>query len=65
MGSHFALVADSRPITRNLQIAFGADSDETVDAFQRAARAAGHTENGAYVLDPAGASVEVVTATGG
>ncbi|HYZ30240.1 MAG TPA: VOC family protein [Thermoleophilaceae bacterium] len=74
-GSTFALVSDSRPQTQNLHLAFGADSDDTVDAFHAAAVAAGHRDNGppgerpqyhagyyaAFVLDPAGANVEVVS----
>jgi catechol 2,3-dioxygenase-like lactoylglutathione lyase family enzyme len=74
MGSHFALVADSRPATQNLHLAFPADSNETVDAFHAAATAAGYADNGepgerpqyhdgyyaAFVFDPAGANVEVV-----
>ena len=73
LGSQFALVED-RPLTRNLHIAFGADSDATVDAFYEAAIAAGYEGNGppgerpqyhpgyyaAFVLDPAGTNVEVV-----
>jgi catechol 2,3-dioxygenase-like lactoylglutathione lyase family enzyme len=74
MGSHFALTTDERPLTENLHIAFGTDSNETVDAFHAAATAAGYADNGvpgerpryhagyyaAFVLDPAGANVEVV-----
>ena len=74
MGSHFALVTDERPLTKNLHLAFGTDSNDTVDAFHAAATAAGYTDNGgpgerlqyhagyyaAFVLDPAGANVEVV-----
>jgi catechol 2,3-dioxygenase-like lactoylglutathione lyase family enzyme len=73
-GSSFALVSDDRPLTENLHVAFGTDSNETVDAFHAAATAAGYTDNGppgerprshdgyyaAFVLDPAGANVEVV-----
>jgi catechol 2,3-dioxygenase-like lactoylglutathione lyase family enzyme len=73
-GSSFALVSDDRPLTENLHVAFGTDSNEIVDAFHAAATAAGYTDNGppgerpryhdgyyaAYVLDPAGANVEVV-----
>jgi catechol 2,3-dioxygenase-like lactoylglutathione lyase family enzyme len=73
MGSHFALVQDS-PVTANLHLAFGSDSNETVDAFHAAATAAGYEDNGgpgereryhpgyygAFVLDPAGTNVEVV-----
>jgi catechol 2,3-dioxygenase-like lactoylglutathione lyase family enzyme len=73
MGSHFALVEDA-PTTQNLHIAFSAADNHTVDAFHAAAVAAGHPDNGApgerpqyhpgyygaFVLDPAGANVEVV-----
>ena len=70
----FALVVDDRPPTQNLHLAFGADSNGTVDAFHAAALAAGSRDNGgpgerpqyhigyyaAFVLDPAGNNVEVV-----
>jgi predicted lactoylglutathione lyase len=73
-GSTFALVTDDRPLTQNLHIAFGTGANETVDAFHATATAAGYTDNGgpgerpqyhdgyyaAFVLDPAGANVEVV-----
>jgi catechol 2,3-dioxygenase-like lactoylglutathione lyase family enzyme len=73
MGGHFALVEDA-PVTQNLHIAFGSDSNATVEAFHAAALAAGYTDNGApgerpqyhpgyygaFVLDPAGTNVEVV-----
>ncbi|HEX4733998.1 MAG TPA: VOC family protein [Thermoleophilaceae bacterium] len=73
-GSSFALVNDERPRTRNLHVAFGAGSNETVDAFHAAATAAGYPGNGApgerpryhagyyaaFALDPAGTNVEVV-----
>jgi predicted lactoylglutathione lyase len=73
-GSSFALVDDERALTENLHIAFGTGSNETVDAFHAAATAAGYADNGkpgerpryhegyygAFVLDPAGANVEVV-----
>jgi catechol 2,3-dioxygenase-like lactoylglutathione lyase family enzyme len=73
MGSHFALLEDSQ-LTQTLHIAFGANSNDTVDAFHTAALAAGYTDNGApgerpqyhagyygaFVLDPAGINVEVV-----
>jgi catechol 2,3-dioxygenase-like lactoylglutathione lyase family enzyme len=72
--STFALVDDERPETQNLHVAFATDSNETVDAFHAAALAAGYSDNGrpgerlqyhegyygAFVLDPAGANVEVV-----
>lgn len=73
MGGHFALVDDA-PVTTNLHLAFAADSNATVDAFHAAALAVGYADNGepgerpvyhpgyygAFVLDPAGANVEVV-----
>jgi predicted lactoylglutathione lyase len=60
--------------TEHLHLAFGATSNETVDAFHRAAVAAGYRDNGApgerrvyhagyygaFVLDPDGNNVEVV-----
>jgi catechol 2,3-dioxygenase-like lactoylglutathione lyase family enzyme len=72
-GTSFALLEDE-PVTENLHIAFGTGSNDTVDAFHAAALAAGYTDNGApgvrpeyhpgyygaFVLDPAGANVEVV-----
>ena len=68
----FALVA--RAPTENLHLAFPAADDATVDAFHRAAVAAGYRDNGApgerpayhpgyygaYVLDPDGNNVELV-----
>jgi catechol 2,3-dioxygenase-like lactoylglutathione lyase family enzyme len=72
-GSSFALVGEP-PVTSGLHIAFGASSDATVDAFHAAAVGARYVDNGApgerpayhpgyyaaFVLDPAGANVEVV-----
>ena len=72
--STFSLIRDDRPPTRNLHVAFAAGSNDTVDAFHEAATAAGYRDNGgpgerpqyhagyygAFVLDPAGANVEVV-----
>jgi catechol 2,3-dioxygenase-like lactoylglutathione lyase family enzyme len=69
----FALLEDSKT-TQNLHLAFSSDSNHTVDAFHAAAVAAGYADNGgpgerpqyhpgyyaAFVLDPAGANVEVV-----
>jgi catechol 2,3-dioxygenase-like lactoylglutathione lyase family enzyme len=73
-GASFALLEDSYA-TENLHIAFGSDSNDTVDAFHAAAIAAGYRDNGrpgerpvyhpgyygAFVFDPAGANVEVVS----
>jgi catechol 2,3-dioxygenase-like lactoylglutathione lyase family enzyme len=72
-GTSFALLEDEQ-LTENLHIAFGTDSNNTVDAFHAAAIHGGYRDNGqpgeraiyhpgyygAYVLDPAGANVEVV-----
>jgi catechol 2,3-dioxygenase-like lactoylglutathione lyase family enzyme len=68
----FSLVAG--PPTEHLHLAFGVDDDADVDAFHRAATAAGHRDNGApgerplyhpgyysaFVLDPDGNNVELV-----
>lgn len=70
----FSLLADGRPLTENVHIAFPAHDDETVRAFHAAAIAAGYEDNGgpgeraiyhpgyygAFVLDPDGHNVEVV-----
>jgi catechol 2,3-dioxygenase-like lactoylglutathione lyase family enzyme len=70
----FSLLADGRPITEGLHIAFPAPDRETVEEFHRVATAAGYRDNGApgerpiyhpgyysaYVLDPDGANVESV-----
>ena len=70
----FALVADGRPATTNLHVAFPVGTDEAVAEFHRAATAAGYRDNGgpgerpqyhsgyvgAFVLDPDGANVEAV-----
>jgi catechol 2,3-dioxygenase-like lactoylglutathione lyase family enzyme len=66
-------VVEGEP-TRNVHVAFPASDDATVDAFHRAATAAGYRDNGgpgerpeyhpgyygAFVLDPDGNNVEVV-----
>jgi catechol 2,3-dioxygenase-like lactoylglutathione lyase family enzyme len=71
---HFILVADGRPPTENLHLAFPVPDDETVAAFHRVATAAGYRDNGgpgerpqyhpgyvgAFVLDPDGNNVEAV-----
>ena len=71
-GASFGLV-DGEP-TENVHLAFTAQDDATVDAFHRAAIAAGYRDNGApgerpqyhrgyygaFVLDPDGNNVEVV-----
>jgi catechol 2,3-dioxygenase-like lactoylglutathione lyase family enzyme len=70
----FSLVADGRPATSGLHLAFPAPDRETVREFYAAATAAGHPGNGepgerpqygavyyaAYVLDPDGTNVESV-----
>ena len=62
------------PVTEHVHIAFGVDTNEAVDAFHRAAIAAGYTDNGApgeraayhpgyygaFVLDPDGHNIEAV-----
>ena len=72
-GGSFSLVAGERP-TEAVHIAFPAPDRATVDAFHRAAVAAGYRDNGppgerpeyhpgyygAYVLDPDGTNVEAV-----
>jgi catechol 2,3-dioxygenase-like lactoylglutathione lyase family enzyme len=71
----FSLVSDGRPPTGGLHMAFPAPDRATVDAFHRAATAAGCPSNGApgerpqcgpgyyaaYVLDPDGSNIESVT----
>jgi catechol 2,3-dioxygenase-like lactoylglutathione lyase family enzyme len=70
----FSLVADGRPPTENLHVAFPAPDARTVRDFHEAATAAGYRDNGApgerpqygpgyysaYVLDPDGTNVESV-----
>jgi catechol 2,3-dioxygenase-like lactoylglutathione lyase family enzyme len=70
----FSLVADERPLTEHVHIAFSAREDATVQAFHAAAIAAGYEDNGgpgerpnyhpgyygAFVLDPDGNNIEVV-----
>ena len=69
-----SLVADDRPVTENLHVAFPATDVRTVQEFHAAAVTAGYRDNGApgershykpgyysaYVLDPDGANVESV-----
>jgi catechol 2,3-dioxygenase-like lactoylglutathione lyase family enzyme len=71
---HFALVADGRPPTEHVHLAFPVADDETVAEFHRVATAAGYRDNGgpgerpiyhpgyfsAFVLDPDGNNVEAV-----
>jgi len=70
----FSLIADERPLTEHVHLAFPAQDDATVRAFHAAALAAGYEDNGgpgeravyhpgyygAFVLDPDGHNVEVV-----
>jgi predicted lactoylglutathione lyase len=72
-GASISYVA-GEPVTENVHIALGADSNEAVDAFHRAATGAGYTDNGApgervvyhpgyygaFVLDPDGHNIEAV-----
>jgi catechol 2,3-dioxygenase-like lactoylglutathione lyase family enzyme len=74
----FSLVRDERPLTEHVHLAFAADTDTTVRAFQAAALAAGYEDHGipgeraiyhpgyygAFVLDPDGHNVEVVNHNG-
>jgi catechol 2,3-dioxygenase-like lactoylglutathione lyase family enzyme len=71
---HFALVADGRPPTENVHLAFPVPDDEAVAAFHRVATEAGYRDNGppgerpeyhagyigAFVLDPDGNNIEAV-----
>jgi catechol 2,3-dioxygenase-like lactoylglutathione lyase family enzyme len=70
----FSLVADGRPLTEHVHLAFPAQDDATVRAFHAAALAAGYEDHGgpgeravyhpgyygAFVLDPDGHNVELV-----
>ncbi len=69
----FSVVADGRPQTKRLHIAFPAPDQRTIQDFHQAATAAGYRDNGApgerpghhagysaYVLDPDGTNVESV-----
>jgi catechol 2,3-dioxygenase-like lactoylglutathione lyase family enzyme len=73
-GRSSACVADGRPPTENLHLAFPVADDAAVAEFHRVATAAGHRDNGgpgerpeyhagyvgAFVLDPDGNNVEAV-----
>jgi catechol 2,3-dioxygenase-like lactoylglutathione lyase family enzyme len=70
----FSIAADGKPLTRDVHVAFVAQSREEVEAFHRAALDAGYRDNGppgerpvyhegyygAFVLDPDGNNVEAV-----
>jgi catechol 2,3-dioxygenase-like lactoylglutathione lyase family enzyme len=70
----FTLIADERPATESVHLAFPARDDATVRAFHAAALAAGYEDNGvpgeravyhpgyygAFVLDPDGHNIELV-----
>jgi catechol 2,3-dioxygenase-like lactoylglutathione lyase family enzyme len=57
---HFALVADGRPPTENLHLAFRVQDDWAAADFRRIATEAGYRSSGAFVLDPDGNAVEAV-----
>ena len=71
----FSLMRDERPLTEHVHLAFPAREDATVRAFHAAAVAAGYADHGApgerahyhpgyygaFVLDPDGHNVELVT----
>jgi catechol 2,3-dioxygenase-like lactoylglutathione lyase family enzyme len=73
-GRHFMLVADGRPPTEHVHLAFAVPDDATVAEFHRVATSAGYHDNGgpgerpqyhpgyvgAFVLDPDGNNVEAV-----
>jgi catechol 2,3-dioxygenase-like lactoylglutathione lyase family enzyme len=73
-GRSFALLADGRPPTENVHVAFPVPDDETVAEFHRVATQAGYRDNGgpgerpqyhpgyvgAFVLDPDGNNIEAV-----
>jgi catechol 2,3-dioxygenase-like lactoylglutathione lyase family enzyme len=70
----FSMVADERPLTEHVHLAFTAHDDATVRDFHAAALAAGYEDHGApgerphyhpgyygaFVLDPDGHNIEVV-----
>ena len=71
----FTLVADGRPPSENVHLAFPVSDDETVAEFHRIATEAGYRDNGppgerpeyhpgyvgAFVLDPDGNNIEAVS----
>jgi catechol 2,3-dioxygenase-like lactoylglutathione lyase family enzyme len=72
--STLSLIADGRPVTENLHVAFPAPDQQTVRDFHAAAIAAGYQSNGepgerpqyhpgyyaAFVIDPDGSNIESV-----
>jgi predicted lactoylglutathione lyase len=70
----FSIVQDTRPISRDVHVAFAAAGRAEVDAFHRAGVEAGYRDNGppaerpvyhrgyygAYLLDPDGNNIEAV-----
>jgi len=79
VGGHGSFSVVAGEATEHVQMAFPATEDATVDAFHRAAVEAGYTDNGAagerpvygagdysaFVLDPDGNNVEVVSRSRG
>jgi catechol 2,3-dioxygenase-like lactoylglutathione lyase family enzyme len=70
----FSVVHDERPLTENVHVAYPAADNATVDEFHRSLVAAGYRDNGspgerdyhpgyygAFVLDPDGNNIEVVS----
>jgi catechol 2,3-dioxygenase-like lactoylglutathione lyase family enzyme len=74
LGRSFALLADGRPPTQHVHVAFPVPDDDTVAEFHRVATGAGYRDNGgpgerpeyhagyvgAFVLDPDGNNIEAV-----
>jgi catechol 2,3-dioxygenase-like lactoylglutathione lyase family enzyme len=58
-GSFSVLTGDH--VTENLHIAFPASEKQAVEDFHQAALEAGYRDNGAFVLDPDGNSIELVS----
>jgi catechol 2,3-dioxygenase-like lactoylglutathione lyase family enzyme len=74
LGRSFALLADGRPPTEHVHVAFPVPDDDTVAEFHRVATGAGYRDNGgpgerpeyhpgyvgAFVFDPDGNNIEAV-----
>jgi catechol 2,3-dioxygenase-like lactoylglutathione lyase family enzyme len=58
-GSFSVLTGDH--VTENLHMAFPASEKQAVEDFHQAALEAGYRDNGAFVLDPDGNSIELVS----